>query len=209
MEPLQHIFHYQRNIEGFPRFIFLLTDGEISNTGQVVDLIRHHNIHSEVFTLGVGHEVCQNLIKGAAAAGRGKFEFAHDHEHIKRHVVKLLRAAVARELPAFNINLDINSQKHLDLMVPRPDREKLVKGGQAFNSFLFFGKNLQIENKIEIRFNFKLNKKLVEDKIIINLNTDCITDTKMMHKFAAHKALMKFQDNVQRHGDIADDLYFS
>ena len=38
LSPLQEVFS-QPHIEGFPRQVFLFTDGEVGNTQQVIDLV--------------------------------------------------------------------------------------------------------------------------------------------------------------------------
>lgn len=54
--------------------------------------------------------------------------------------------------------------------MPQPEREKLIKGGQAFNCFIFFRKDLQIDNKLELKLFFKVKNTIIEDKIILNVN---------------------------------------
>jgi hypothetical protein len=64
-KPLEDIFKSQL-IEGYPKQIFLLTDGGVSDTNQVIDLVRKNTKYSRTHTIGFGSDVSQALIIGCA-----------------------------------------------------------------------------------------------------------------------------------------------
>lgn len=45
----------QKPIEGYPKHIFLLTDGGVLNAKAVVNMVAINNKHSRVHTIGVGN----------------------------------------------------------------------------------------------------------------------------------------------------------
>lgn len=53
-------------IKGYPRQIFLLTDGEVSDTERVIELVRKNSKYSRVHTIGFGSGVSKALILGCA-----------------------------------------------------------------------------------------------------------------------------------------------
>ena len=57
------------------RQIFLLTDGEISNVNEVMDLCRSMSTSSRIFSFGLGHAPSRSLIKGLARSTNGRFVF--------------------------------------------------------------------------------------------------------------------------------------
>lgn len=63
--PLMSIFK-SPVIEGYPKQIFLLTDGEVSNTEVVIELVKNNVKYSRVHAIGVGSDVSKNLIIGCA-----------------------------------------------------------------------------------------------------------------------------------------------
>ena len=75
MEPLELILKMQNQIERFPRFIFLITDGGVMYTELVLKLIKENIKSAKIFSLGIGNGASQELIKGAAQAGNGTYEF--------------------------------------------------------------------------------------------------------------------------------------
>lgn len=70
LTPLQTILS-REVIEGYPRQIFLLTDGDISNTNSVIELVRKHARQSRIHAIGIGEGVSRYLIEGCAEKGRG------------------------------------------------------------------------------------------------------------------------------------------
>ena len=64
---------------GYPKQVFLLTDGEVNNTENVIKLVKD-NIHfSRVHAIGVGNGASPALIKGCAEKGKGKHVFIQDN----------------------------------------------------------------------------------------------------------------------------------
>ena len=88
-EPLKQVFKKTRAEEVATSHVYLLTDGAIWDTQQVIDLIAQQcNIDQRVHTFGVGHGASEELIKQAAFKGFGHFSFIYDEEQIEEAVVK-------------------------------------------------------------------------------------------------------------------------
>src|SRR5262245_14676724 len=83
---------------GFLRQLFVLTDGEVSNTENVIALARKHSTHTRVFTFGVGAGASHHLVRGLARAGEGAAEFIAPGERIEGKVLRQLRKALAPAL---------------------------------------------------------------------------------------------------------------
>jgi len=47
----------------YPKIVFLITDGEVSNPDRVVELIERNNQHTRVHSFGIGSGVSTHLIK--------------------------------------------------------------------------------------------------------------------------------------------------
>ena len=70
LQPLSDAF--QRDVNrNVPMQVFLLTDGEVTNTQDVVSLCGryHKETGARVFTFGIGNDVSHALVRGAAREG--------------------------------------------------------------------------------------------------------------------------------------------
>jgi hypothetical protein len=77
-------------IEGHPKQIFLLTDGGVSNTETVIDLVKKNVRYSRVHTIGVGSGVSHALIIKCAEKGKGKHIFIDSGENPSQKIIQLL-----------------------------------------------------------------------------------------------------------------------
>jgi hypothetical protein len=96
--PLQSIFQ-QKDIVGYTRQVFVLTDGAVSNDEQVIKLVRTNSNQTRVFSLGLGSSASRHLVKGVARAGNGTSVFSMDGEDLRPKVMKLLKNSLQ---PAIN-----------------------------------------------------------------------------------------------------------
>lgn len=84
---------------GRPRQLFVLTDGEVSNTEAVIALVRKHSASTRVFTFGIGAGASHHLVKGMARAGEGTAEFIAPGERMEGKVLRQLSKALS---PAYS-----------------------------------------------------------------------------------------------------------
>ena len=87
--PLNEVFR-SRTTESCERHIYLLTDGAVNNTAEVVELIRMNKYHTRVHMFGIGEGASSELIKEGAYAGDGHFYFINKEEDLKAKVVEAL-----------------------------------------------------------------------------------------------------------------------
>ncbi|EDO46745.1 predicted protein [Nematostella vectensis] len=93
LEPLRWVYS-QSLIEGAPRQLFLLTDGEVGNTAQVISLVAENASTARVFSFGIGDGASTELIKGVARAGHGSAEFVRGQDKLQVKVIKTLKRAL-------------------------------------------------------------------------------------------------------------------
>lgn len=136
-----HIYNPLREVleaplkKGYPRFVFLLTDGDVSNTQQVLLLVSHNSYRARVFTIGVGSGCSPELVTKAAHYGRGKHEFVPDEKDIYEKVINLLDASLR---PCFS-DLSLHSD-NFDAVVksvsPNPQVIPSLVEGEPLTLFL-------------------------------------------------------------------------
>ena len=97
LTPLKAVLESDTNPE-LPRQVFLLTDGQVSNTEAVLSLVRKHSDTTRVFTFGIGAGASHHLVRGIARAGEGACEFISPGERIEGKVLRQLEKAMAPAL---------------------------------------------------------------------------------------------------------------
>ncbi|HEX8521817.1 MAG TPA: hypothetical protein VF669_06135, partial [Tepidisphaeraceae bacterium] len=86
--PLEAILHAPVGKRGSVRNIVLLTDGQVSNEGAVMELARKHRAQNRIFSFGIGHACSAHLVRGLARATGGAAEFITPGERIEEKVLR-------------------------------------------------------------------------------------------------------------------------
>lgn len=130
--PLEFIFEKPTR-PGVGRTVFVITDGGVSNTVEVVDLVRRNSFTTRFHTFGIGPEACPNLVQGVAGAGRGQAHFIADDERIP---VKVMAALAEALQPAIT---DLEVSWHLPEGYDVMQTPQLLPFVQANNRLVIYG----------------------------------------------------------------------
>lgn len=131
LQPLRLIFG-QPISEDFERRIVLLTDGQVCNTEEVIELVASNcsAANAALYTLGVGPGVSHALVEGLADAGRGSAEFAAHGERLEPKVIRQLqRALLSSRFQLLSVELPGATFSELAPAMPQSCGERLVVCG--------------------------------------------------------------------------------
>ncbi|MBI2837254.1 MAG: VWA domain-containing protein [Acidobacteria bacterium] len=117
LAPLEAIFQ-NAPIRGFPRQLFVLTDGQVTNTEAVMKLIRRNSHTTRVFSFGIGAGPSRHLIRGMARAGNGCAELISPGERIEPKVVRQLAKALAPALSDVKLDWGTLDARQAPCLVP-------------------------------------------------------------------------------------------
>ncbi|CAF1269665.1 unnamed protein product [Rotaria sp. Silwood1] len=93
LRPLQWL-EQQTPDQGRGRQIFLLTDGEISNVSEVLELCRSMASTSRIFSFGLGQSPSRSFVKGLARSTNGQFTFIPPNTSVDDRVCQQLHRAL-------------------------------------------------------------------------------------------------------------------
>jgi len=85
MAPLKAVFDRSTTR---PRTVVLLTDGQVSNESETIELASRHKANHRVFAFGIGAGVSENLVRGLARVTRGEAEFIAPGERVEPKVLR-------------------------------------------------------------------------------------------------------------------------
>src|ERR1044072_6679204 len=104
-DALKWVFENSRN--DIPTSVFLLTDGEVWNVDEVVELVRENEEKKKdvlrLFSLGIGDSVSHHLVESVARAGKGYSQFVTNNERMDKKVIGMLRNALKPPIKDYKI----------------------------------------------------------------------------------------------------------
>lgn len=103
LPPLADIYK-EEPVGGFPRDVILITDGEISNEDEVMELVQRHNNSTALSAVGIGSGPNEFLIKAVARVAGGASELIAPQERIEPKVLRLFQKVMAGRIS--NLKID-------------------------------------------------------------------------------------------------------
>ncbi len=192
-EPLRQILH-RPTMKGYPRSVFLLTDGAVANTQQVLRLIEQNSDRSRVFTVGVGNGCSAELVTKSALYGKGKHEFVQDEKDIYEKVINLLDSSLS---PCYS---DLSFQcANFDAVVqsvsPNPGSIPYLIDGQPFTTFLCLRK-AAFENGSKMPLKLRLYDSQIDNyrTVEIILDVENAFENEFLPKLAIHDMIKHMEE---------------
>ncbi|OWF43481.1 von Willebrand factor A domain-containing protein 5A-like [Mizuhopecten yessoensis] len=106
LKPLEDMYS-KPCLPGHPRQVILLTDGEVWNVTDCLNLVRRNAQTTRMFSVGIGEGVSTALVKGLAKAGKGRAEFVKGNDRLQTKVVSLLKSAMQSVVTNIQVDLEL------------------------------------------------------------------------------------------------------
>lgn len=130
LEPLAKAYRMPR-VPNYQRNVFLLTDGAVSNTRELVNFIESNSFFNSVrvFSIGIGSGCSEALVHKTAKAGNGKSVIIMESKGIQSKVISLLNESLTPSLTNFVLDFD---PKYIAALSPCPSKYSHVIRGEPF-----------------------------------------------------------------------------
>ena len=151
--PLKNIFDSKDyNKINLSRNVFLLTDGQVADENKVLNLIEANNSKFKIYSIGIGNDFDEDLIKNAGIIGKGNYNFCKD--------IDKLNSVIASEIN-FCSNpfiTDIKFNCNLDNKNIITNNIKNILNVNGIINLYYAVNDKNIEKKIQLNIEFKDNK---------------------------------------------------
>ena len=158
--PLKYVYdsHEVHDKINLPRNIFLLTDGEIDNKKQTLDLIYKNSSKYSIYSIGIGRNYDKDLIKNAGIIGKGGYNFCEDLGQINTIIVNEINKSISSFYSNINIKTSLDSENMVNNSIPN-----LMRDNENIN-LNFIINNKENNNKINFEINYLENEEKIEKK---------------------------------------------
>lgn len=121
--------------EGYQRHVIVLTDGQVSNTESVIQIIKnmHEKNIATTHMVGIGNGVSFNMIEKGAKEGGGEHMFIMNEKEMKKQIINLLQSITACQIRDFKVNFNQNLIETTYPLIPQ-----ILKKGRQSTLFLKF-----------------------------------------------------------------------
>ncbi|XP_060929254.1 von Willebrand factor A domain-containing protein 5A-like [Limanda limanda] len=117
LKPLTHILS-ETCICNQPRQVFVFTDGEVSNTKEVIDLVKKNSGSHRCFSFGIGEGASSALINGLAKEGGGHAQFITGTDRMQPKVMQSLRFALQPAVVDISVTWDLPTGVSVTVLSP-------------------------------------------------------------------------------------------
>ncbi|XP_069106897.1 von Willebrand factor A domain-containing protein 5A-like [Argopecten irradians] len=171
------------------RQVFLLTDGGVFNTNQVITLAKKNADNTRIFTFGIGDGASTSLVRNVAKVTNGLATFVTDKEKLQNKVMTVLNHAMQQ--PVTNLNLEWNLPPSCTAINIPQQAPVVFKGQKVITYALINGvENLTEDTQCSVVLKGDIGK---ENSIDYTLNFDLMTVVKSADSFPVHRLAAKTQ----------------
>eukprot|EP01124_Arcella_intermedia_P031428 TRINITY_DN7081_c0_g2_i1.p1 TRINITY_DN7081_c0_g2~~TRINITY_DN7081_c0_g2_i1.p1 ORF type:complete len:682 (+),score=178.76 TRINITY_DN7081_c0_g2_i1:152-2047(+) len=191
--PLRELL--QPSLKEIPRQIIILTDGEVNNTNEVLEIVEKRiGDYTRIFTFGIG-EACQRLVSGIALNGKGKACFVNSGERIEEIVMEQLQYILQPVLT--KIEVDWGSlpeiERPLPLFVPPLYSGSILR----FYTFLRNLKDLPTTSHITIKG--YIGEECLTWKLAFELDNFKLIRGSIIHKLTAQNIISNMEKEPNKY----------
>lgn len=167
--PLLDIVKKDKHMSNYDRNIILLTDGQVHNTNEIIEIIRQMKDKGVGTThmVGIGDGVSFDMIRKGALNGGGEHLFILKNEEMQKQIIYLLESITKCQITNFNLEYNQNVISCSEPLIP-----KFMKKNRPTTFYLKFKapmtKEILDNEKIKISYFDEETEKNAEYEVKLN-----------------------------------------
>jgi len=186
-------------VQGYPRTMMVLTDGDVFNPSEVINHVREHSDKVRVCSVGIGHGASEYLVKNIAKAGRCTSEFVLDNEDIGDKAIYMIKAAISQYLENIEFNIECFNSKKKSVYKEESKQGLLLKD-EPFKKWVYLVNISDVDYcDAKIGYYNSLKKEKATEKLRID-GFKTAEVTSVWHKVAYDSKLKEFDLEVKAQG---------
>ena len=147
-EPLKDIFESNDyNDIYLPGNIFILTNGNVNNQKEVLNLIEANNSKFRIYSFGIGNYFDHNFIKNAAIVGKGNYNFCINNDKLSSAIASNIEKCCRPFKTKVKVDCNLENNK-INNIIP-----KYIRDNDSIN--LYYINDDKIYNKIKLEIKYK------------------------------------------------------
>jgi uncharacterized protein YegL len=165
--PLKHIYDsfQDYNKINLPKNIFLLTDGEVNDKDRTLQLIEEYSLIFRIYSIGIGNDFDENLIKNAGILGKGNYNFCKNLNNLNSIIASEINKCCTSFITDLEINCNLDKNNLINNVIPKSIREN-----EIINLYYILKKEDNKDEKVKLKIRYKDNEqnKIIEKKVEMN-----------------------------------------
>lgn len=192
-KPLESVFK-KKSSDSYARQIFLLTDGEVNNVQEIVDLVQKQK-NTRVFTFGIGDGCSSELVRDVARVSNGKATFVKDNDRLQSKVMSVLRCSMTRGIS--DVSLQWNLPKEC-CVINIPEQVPAIFPGEKMILYAVLSGDIpkDYSGKNSLKLIGKAGNKSIEFSFEFDFNSDARSGVDFsfpLHRLAAKTKLSEME----------------
>ncbi|CAE1286563.1 unnamed protein product [Acanthosepion pharaonis] len=178
--------------KGYFRQVFLMTDGEVYNTKEVIDAVKSQTKESRFFTVGIGSGASTELVKGIARAGHGKAEFVMENDNLNKKVMSLLKLSMQPVVS--NVSLVAKSGQEKFSFTPVPKHMPSIFSEERFILYLILDKVDKDLKSVTLTLSGKVGEARFSQDFTVDFDGKNIVDM-YVHRLCSRKMVQQLEED--------------
>ncbi|KAN0012369.1 hypothetical protein ACTFIU_007668 [Dictyostelium citrinum] len=199
LPPVRDILSTTSDFE-YPRQLFILTDGEISERDNLINYVATESNNTRIFTYGIGNSVDRELVIGLSKACKGYYEMIKDNSNFEEQVMKLV--SIAFEPTLSNISIDWGTELQIE---QGPTKIRPLYSGETLVVYALLKDNKIPQSTVQVSLNGNgpTGTKL-KFSITLDFSKSIDYENSSVHTLAAFN-IIKDLEEIERKGNHSNN----